>query len=103
MRNNGKDNEKIDCQMTLADLVDLPSNIGDRYSPAEINKLIVKLLEEKKRAKEREAEEKRRIREEEKARKEAERKQQWENHVEEVTSMELPLDWENVFDSDNGY
>ena len=100
MKNNRKDNEKIDGQMTLVDLVDLPSNIGDYYSPAEINNLIVKLLEEKKRAKEREAEEKRLIREEEKTRKEAERKKQWEDHVEEVTSMELPLDWENVFDSD---
>ena len=91
---------KIDGQMTLADFLDLPDNIGENFSAAEINKLIVKLLDEKKYAKEREAEEKRRRREEEKARKEAERRQQWENHVEEVTCMELPLDWTNVFDSD---
>ena len=44
--------------------------------------------------------EKKREEEEEKRRIELEQKKQHEAHIQEVTSMELPLDWNNIFDSD---
>ena len=45
----------------------------------------------------REREEKRKLREEKKRQKELEKKRQQEEHIRKVTSMELPLDWDNAF------
>ena len=49
---------------------------------------------------EKELEEKRRI-EEEKRRKEEEKRAAEEKHIQEVTSMDLPIDWVNAFDSED--
>ena len=49
----------------------------------------------------REREEKRRLREEKKRQKELEKKRQQEEHIRKVTSMELPLDWDNAFNMDS--
>ena len=67
---------------------------------AQIDVLLEKLLEWKERAvrREREEEEKRRREREEQKKREAEERRQ--THVREVTSMDLPLDWNNVFNSD---
>ena len=49
----------------------------------------------------REREEKRKLREEKKRKKELEKKRQQEEHIRKVTSMELPLDWDNAFNMDS--
>lgn len=56
--------------------------------------------EEKERIRREQKAEEERLRREEKARREAEAKRKAEEHVAEVTSMELPMDWENFFDTD---
>ena len=83
-------------QITLAEL----SDIVGKSSAEEIGAVIEQLQEAKLRAEKREEKERRRSelvdilkqRKEERERKEA--------HVREVTCMDLPLDWENAFDSD---
>jgi len=48
----------------------------------------------------REKEEKRRREEEERKKKEEQKRQKEEEHIKKVTSMDLPLSWENIFSSD---
>ena len=69
-------------------------------SSSELTKLIDHLIstrekmikkEEDKRRRNEEAEAKRRLKEE---------RDQYDAHIDEVTSMDLPLDWENVFSND---
>ena len=73
--------------------LNLSGVVSDNYSSEEIEELITKLDKAKKKAKKREEEEEREIRKKEEiARQEA--------HVQEVTCMDLPLDWNNVFNSD---
>lgn len=103
-------------QMTIFDLMNKAAN--EDVSTSDIDDMI-RVLQDKKRAIEEEErrkreEEKRKIQEErrrqkeeqkrlaqiEKERLEAEEKACAEAHVAEVTSMELPMNWENLFDSD---
>ena len=79
------------------------SGTGDickNCSAQEINEIIAKLEQVMYYAKQREREELRRKRQEEKERREKEEKEKREAHIQEVTCMDLPLDWENLFDSD---
>lgn len=74
------------------DLIELLEK-GDKVSPEKISKAIQDLRKARKEAKERE----------QKAREEAElqaTKPQSPEHIDEVTSMDLPLDWENIFEGD---
>ena len=87
-------------QLTLFDLMGIAKNIDKRYSADEIEKVIDKLREAKYFAKKREEAEQRRKEQEEKERRQSEEKARKDAHVQEVTSMDLPLDWNNLFNSD---
>lgn len=94
--------KNIQGQLSLADL--LASNkageIGNNFSPDQIQKLINTLNAAKKAARQRERTERLRIEKEERERKEREERERQARHVDEVTCMDLPLDWENVFNGD---
>ncbi len=98
--NKGDKNHK--GQLSILDLLSegADKDIGKKFSPDEIQGLINALSSAKNISQERERrEQKKREREERerKAKEEAERKAR---HIEEVTAMDLPMDWENVFGND---
>ena len=71
-----------------------------RFSSDEIVKAIDQLREAEHVARKREKEEQRRKEQEEREQKEREEKEHQEAHIREVTCMDLPLDWNNLFDDD---
>ena len=95
-----KNDEIIDGQMSIFDILDSTGEIAKKLSSGAIESMIVELMNAKSQALEREREEKRRKKEEERRRKEEEKRREQEEHILEVTSMDLPLDWNNVFDTD---
>lgn len=87
-------------QMSIFGIMNLLDNTENTLSSDDISKIIDKLSDAKRKkesieVKKRQQEE--RERREREAREEKERK---EAHIREVTSMDLPLDWENVFNQD---
>lgn len=82
------------------DLLGLVDSIDEKYSSDEIEEAIYKLREAKSYAEKREEKERIRREKEEAERKAREEKERKDAHVCEVTSMDLPLDWNNVFNSD---
>ena len=87
-------------QLTLFDILGLAGNIEGNYSSKEIEEAIYKLREAKHYAEKREEKERIRKEKEEAERKAREEKERKDAHVREVTCMDLPLDWDNVFNSD---
>lgn len=81
-------------------LLDMLTGVDGNFSSAEIKAAIDKLRKAKLAAERREELEEYRKEKREAARKAAEEKTQKEAHVREVTCMDLPLDWENVFNRD---
>lgn len=75
-------------------------DIGKNFSPDQIQELINTLNSAKQSAKQRERNERLKKQREEKERKEREERERQEKHIEEVTCMDLSLDWENVFIGD---
>ena len=83
----------------LEEWMDLFKDKG-KLSSKDLGSLISTLQKEQNKVKAEEKEAERKRKEEEKKRKEEEERKKQEQHVKEVTSMDLPMDWENVFDSD---
>ena len=75
-------------------------DIGKNFSPDQIQELINTLSSAKQSATQRERNEKLRKKREERERKEREEREREARHIDEVTCMDLPLDWENVFNGD---
>lgn len=94
------DKKTVPGQISMFDIIKLAGNIDGNYSSEEIESVIDKLREAKYHAKKREEEEHRRKEEEERKRREREEKERKEAHIQEVTCMDLPLDWNNIFNSD---
>ncbi len=67
----------------------------------ELNRVIGELNKIKNRKKVEEEKRKREKKQEEALRKAKEEKEKREKHIQDVTTMDLPLDWENVFNSDS--
>ena len=86
------------AQLSLLDLWKLAGNIDGKYSSDEIKEIIDKLRAVKHIAEKHEEEERRE--KEEAERKAQEEKKKKELHVREVTCMDLPMDWNNIFNSD---
>ena len=91
-----KATQSVQGQITFAELLDI---VGGSSSE-EIGAVIEQLREAKEQARKREAEERRRREMVDILRQRQEERERREAHVREVTCMDLPLDWENVFDSD---
>lgn len=89
---SGNSNKPEFEQFTLDDLLKMTGGAGNAPSSKELASAISKLMELQAKIELREKEERER-----KAR-EAQEKQ--EAHIREVTCMDLPLDWENLFNSD---
>ena len=81
-------------------LLDMLTGVDGNFSSAEIEAAIDKLRKAKLAAERREELEQYRKEKREAERKVAEEKAKKEAHVREVTSMDLPLDWENAFNQD---
>ena len=95
----GKSQESWSQVSLFDDLMDVLKKSG-KTSSSDIAKAIDKLKQAKQSAQKREQEEQRRQAEIAARQKELEEKKQQKAHVDEVTSMDLPLDWENMFAGD---
>ncbi len=87
-------------QLTLFEILGMAGEIDRNYTSGEIEIAIEKLQEAKHYAQKRENEERRRREKLEREQREKEERDRKEAHVREVTCMDLPLDWDNVFNSD---
>ena len=94
-------NDNILDQLSFDDLMRIVETQSAEFSSNELTGLISKIVDIKNDVKKKKHNERKRIekekREKEKREKEAKRKE----HIQEVTTMDLPLDFENVFDSDD--
>lgn len=99
MKKKGKGSQ-IDGQLSIFDVLNIPSDIDKTYSPSDINAVVRQLLDAKKRAAMREREEKKKRKAKEREERLREERERQESHVREVTSMDLPLDWNNAFNKD---
>ena len=95
-----KNQSGINSQLSLWDIFGLAGDIDGKYFSDEIEKVIGKLHAAKRIVEKQEENERRRREKEEAERKVREEKEKKEAHVREVTCMDLPLDWNNVFHSD---
>ena len=95
-----KTDNQIKLQLSIDDIISKMQSKSADYSANDISRMIEKLKKMRVQALQREEE--RRHKEEllKKKQKEQEERKRRKKHIEEVTSMELPLDWENVFNSD---
>lgn len=97
MRKNTKNNTREWEQISLSDVIALTSSL----SSAELAETINLLLEQQQQLQKKEEEEERKRQEEERKRLALEEQQRKDAHIQEVTSMDLPLSWENAFDTDS--
>ncbi len=92
---------KKNGKLSLADEIIAALQHNDfPFSSTSIDDAIDKLIQAKKEAVKREDQERRQAELEEKQRQEAEEQARQEAHIQKVTSMELPMDWENAFSGD---
>lgn len=87
-------------QLSIFDVLKMSNSAGAGFSSDELEAAIGKLQEWQARAKNRERKEREERELEEAERKAREEIEREEAHVQEVTCMDLPLDWTNAFDSD---
>ena len=98
---NTKDNSQDALQLTMFDDLIKSLHANDpAMTSKDISRLINKLTTARAMVQKREAEEKKQKEKEEAQRKAEQERLRKEEHIKEVTSMDLPLDWENVFTDD---
>lgn len=95
-----KEKDNIEGQMSLEDFLAMAKENLAVLSVAELDRAIQSLKQTQALAMKRETEERRRREKEAWERRQREEREKREAHIQEVTCMELPLDWENVFDTD---
>ena len=87
-------------QMSIFGIMNLLDNTENTLSSDDISKIIDKLSDAKRKRESIEAKKRRQEEREKREREAREAKERKEAHIREVTSMDLPLDWENVFNQD---
>lgn len=87
-------------QMSIFGIMNLLDNTENTLSSDDISKIIDKLSDAKRKKESIEAKKRRQEERERREREAREAKERKEAHIREVTSMDLPLDWENVFNQD---
>ncbi len=97
MKNQEK--KELNGQLSLDELFERVGNNLEKMPSTDISAIIKRLQELELNAKKAEREERLRKEREEKERAEQEEKERKEAHIREVTSMDLPMDWSNVFDT----
>ncbi|MCR5808801.1 MAG: DEAD/DEAH box helicase family protein [Clostridiales bacterium] len=100
METKQTDGKVFSEQLDMFDLIKIASDLGNSFSSDDIEQVIERLQSAKRAAKKREEDERKRKMAEERARREREEAEQREAHIRDVTSMDLPMDWDNVFNSD---
>ena len=93
-------NSSEQVQLSILDIIDDSYIAKSGISSKDIESIISKLNYAKKKAAKREERERRQKEKEEQERREREEQERKEAHIQEVTSMNLPMDWENVFNAD---
>lgn len=93
-------NDKTFDQLSFADILNMSNDAGNILSGKELDEAIGKQQKWQAQAKSREEAEKKKCEREERQRKELEEKEKKDAHIREVTCIDLPLSWENVFNSD---
>ncbi|MCH5170495.1 MAG: DEAD/DEAH box helicase family protein [Oscillospiraceae bacterium] len=93
-------NDKTFEQLSIADILNMSNDAGNILSSKELDDAIGKLQKLQAQVKSREEAEKKEREREERRRKELEEKEKKDAHIREVTCMDLPLSWENVFNTD---
>lgn len=102
-KNNKEQQEHIieSVQLSIFDVfLEQLQNDGVNVSSSEMTEVISKLMGVREEIRKKEYEERKRKEKIEKEKRKKEEKERREAHIREVTSMDLPLDWENVFNSD---
>lgn len=89
------------AQMSLFDELMAVLDKKGHFSSRDVTIAIEKLQKAKKSAKKRETQEKKRQAELEAAKKRLEKKRQEEERIRQVTAMDLPMDWENLYSGDS--
>lgn len=97
---SGRNHSGESMQASLSALLELAGNLDGKYSADEIGEVIDKLRAAKRSAEKQEEAERRRREKEASEQKAREEKKRQEAHVREVTCMDLPSDWNNIFNSD---
>ena len=87
-------------QLTIFQFMELVNDKNQELSSADLSRMIDKLQAAKKKQEQIEAQRRQQEEQERKKQEERLRKEKEEAHIQEVTSMDLPLDWENVFLND---
>lgn len=87
-------------QMSIFGIMNLLDNTENTLSSDDISKIIDKLSDAKRKKESIEVKKRRQEERERREREAREAKERKEAHIREVTSMDLPLDWENVFNQD---
>lgn len=100
METKQTDGKVFSEQLDMFDLIKIASDLGNSFSSDDIEQVIERLQSVKRAAKKREEDESKRKMAEERARREREEAEQREAHIRDVTSMDLPMEWDNVFNSD---
>lgn len=98
MRN--KNEPDIFEQMSILQIMNLLDNPENTFSSEDISKIIDKLSGVKRKKESIEAKKRQQEERERREREAREAKERKEAHIREVTSMDLPLDWENAFNQD---
>lgn len=87
-------------QMSIFQIMNLLDDPENTFSSEDISRIIDKLSGAKRKKETFEAKKRQQEEHERRERKIREAKERKEAHIKEVTSMDLPLDWENAFDQD---
>jgi len=95
-----KDDIDVPGQMSIFDMLQDFDSKGNDLSSNDLTDIITRLQAKQKELAKQEEQRRRETERQEQLRREQEEKKRQEEHVKRVTSMELPLDWENIFDDD---
>lgn len=97
---SNKNEPDIFEQMSIFQIMNLLDDPENTFSSEDISKIIDKLSGAKRKKKSIEAKKRQQEERERREREAREAKERKEAHIREVTSMDLPLDWENAFNQD---
>ena len=97
---SNKNEQDIFEQMSIFQIMNLLDDKENTFSSEDISKIIDKLSGVKRKKESIEAKKRQREERERREREAREAKERKEAHIKEVTSMDLPLDWENAFNQD---
>ena len=97
---SNKNEPDIFEQMSIFQIMNLLDDLENTFSSEDISKIIDKLSGAKRKKESIEAKKRQQEERERREREAREAKERKEAHIREVTSMDLPLDWENAFNQD---